>query len=49
MTRVLITGANGFVGRQIIRSLDMKDIDLIPIVREGKESTFLTLKMLRKL
>jgi nucleoside-diphosphate-sugar epimerase len=36
MTRVLITGANGFVGRQIIRSLDAFGIDLIPVVREGK-------------
>lgn len=36
MTRVLITGANGFVGRQIIRSLDALGIDLMPVVREGK-------------
>lgn len=36
MTRVLITGANGFVGRQIIRSLDSIGVDLIPVVRDGK-------------
>jgi dTDP-6-deoxy-L-talose 4-dehydrogenase (NAD+) len=49
MTRVLITGANGFVGRQIIRSLDIKDIDLIPIVREGKESTVSNFKNVKKI
>jgi nucleoside-diphosphate-sugar epimerase len=36
MTRVLITGANGFVGRQIVRSLDAVGIDIIPVVREGR-------------
>lgn len=36
MTRILITGANGFVGRQIIRSLDSIGVDLIPVVRDGK-------------
>ena len=40
MTRVLITGANGFVGRQIIRSLDCMGIDMIPVVREGNEHKF---------
>jgi nucleoside-diphosphate-sugar epimerase len=49
MTRVLITGANGFVGRQIIRSLDIKDIDLILIVREGKESTVSNFKNVKKI
>ena len=36
MTRVLITGSNGFVGRQILRSLDTMGVDIIPVVREGK-------------
>jgi nucleoside-diphosphate-sugar epimerase len=49
MTRVLITGANGFVGRQIIRSLDMEDIDLIPVVRKGKESTVSNFKNVKKI
>ena len=49
MTRVLITGANGFVGRQIIRSLDVKDIDLIPVVRKGKESTVSNFKNVKKI
>lgn len=49
MTRVLITGANGFVGHQIIRSLDVKDIDLIPVVREGKENTVSNFKNVKKI
>jgi dTDP-6-deoxy-L-talose 4-dehydrogenase (NAD+) len=49
MTRVLITGANGFVGRQIIQSLDMEGIDLIPTVREGKENTVSNFKNVKKI
>jgi dTDP-6-deoxy-L-talose 4-dehydrogenase (NAD+) len=49
MTRVLITGANGFVGRQITRSLDTKDIDLIPVVRKGKENTVSNFKNVKKI
>lgn len=37
MTRVLITGATGFVGRQIVRALAGEGISLIPVVRAGKE------------
>lgn len=49
MTRVLITGANGFVGRQIIQSLDVEGIDLIPTVREGKENTVSNFKNVKKI
>lgn len=49
MTRVLITGANGFVGRQIIKSLDVEGIDLIPTVREGKENTVSNFKNVKKI
>jgi nucleoside-diphosphate-sugar epimerase len=49
MTRVLITGANGFVGRQITRSLDTKDIDIIPVVRKGKENTVSNFKNVKKI
>lgn len=48
MTRVLITGSNGFVGRQIIRSLDQEDIDLIPVVREGKKYEFSNFRNVQK-
>jgi nucleoside-diphosphate-sugar epimerase len=36
MKRILITGANGFVGRQIAKFLNVNGIHLIPVVREGK-------------
>lgn len=37
MTRVVVTGATGFIGRQIVRALDVDGIALIPVVRAGKE------------
>lgn len=37
MTRVVITGATGFIGRQIVRALDVDGIALMPVVRAGKE------------
>jgi nucleoside-diphosphate-sugar epimerase len=37
MRRILITGATGFVGRQILSALSNADILLIPVVRTGKE------------
>jgi nucleoside-diphosphate-sugar epimerase len=49
MTRVLITGANGFVGRQIVRALDVMGIDLIPVVREGKTDEVSTIANVKKI
>jgi nucleoside-diphosphate-sugar epimerase len=49
MTRVLITGANGFVGCQIIRALDTMGIDLIPVVREGKSHEVSTIANVEKI
>jgi len=37
MKRIVVTGATGFVGRQIIRALDKEGIALIPVVRDGKK------------
>ncbi len=37
MTRILLTGASGFVGRQIILGLDKPGVSIIPVVRSGKE------------
>lgn len=37
MTSVLVTGATGFVGRQIVRALGDAEIKLLPVVRTGKE------------
>ena len=38
--RVLITGATGFVGRQVLGHLATQDIGLTVIVREGKQAMF---------
>lgn len=38
MIRVLVTGASGFVGRQIMQALARSDNKLLPIVRTGKEN-----------
>jgi nucleoside-diphosphate-sugar epimerase len=40
MTKVIITGATGFVGRQIIRCLDAAGVVLIPVVRADKKDLF---------
>ena len=37
MSRVLVTGATGFVGRQIMRAFASSTVKLIPVVRSGKE------------
>ena len=36
--RVLLTGATGFVGRQILVALCKADVDLLLVVRDGSES-----------
>lgn len=38
MKKILVTGATGFVGRQIMRALSRFDVELVPVVRKGKES-----------
>lgn len=37
MTRIIVTGATGFVGCQIMRALAQPGVELIPVVRRGKE------------
>lgn len=36
--RVLLTGATGFVGRQVLATLCKADVDLLLVVRDGSES-----------
>lgn len=38
MKRILITGGTGFVGRQIVRSLSKKNVEITLVVRSGKEN-----------
>jgi dTDP-6-deoxy-L-talose 4-dehydrogenase (NAD+) len=38
--RILITGASGFVGRQVLKYLTTKDVLVTLVVREGKELLF---------
>lgn len=40
MKKILITGATGFVGKQVVRALADRDIELHLVVREGKEFIF---------
>lgn len=35
--RILITGATGFVGRQIFKALQKNEVSIVPVVRAGKE------------
>jgi nucleoside-diphosphate-sugar epimerase len=36
-TKILLTGATGFVGRQVLDALQKKDVELVLVVRSGSE------------
>lgn len=40
MKTILLTGASGFVGKQIFNALSKSNVRIVPIVRAGKESSF---------
>jgi nucleoside-diphosphate-sugar epimerase len=40
MKTILLTGATGFVGKQIVKALSKSSIRIVPVVRTGKESSF---------
>lgn len=40
MKTVLLTGAAGFVGKQIFKALSGGNVKIVPVVRSGKESSF---------
>jgi dTDP-6-deoxy-L-talose 4-dehydrogenase (NAD+) len=40
MNKILLTGATGFVGKQVVRALSDSDVELHLVVREGKEFIF---------
>ena len=40
MKTILLTGATGFVGKQIFEALSKSNVRIVPVVRTGKESSF---------
>jgi len=40
MKTILLTGASGFVGKQIFKALSASNFRIVPVVRTGKESSF---------
>lgn len=40
MKTILLTGATGFVGKQIFKALSVSCVRIVPVVRTGKESSF---------
>ena len=48
MTRVLVTGATGFVGMQILKALSKDGINILPVVRSGKEGLVAELPHIEK-
>jgi nucleoside-diphosphate-sugar epimerase len=40
MKTILLTGATGFVGKQIFKALRKSNVRIVPVVREGKESVY---------
>jgi nucleoside-diphosphate-sugar epimerase len=49
MIRVLVTGASGFVGRQVMLALSKFDVELVPVVRKGKEIAIAKLPNIKRL
>lgn len=48
MKRILITGGTGFVGRQIVRSLSKKNVEITLVVRSGKEHAVRNIASVKK-
>lgn len=48
MKKILITGGTGFVGRQIVRSLSKKNVEITLVVRTGKENTVKNVPSVKK-
>ena len=48
MKKILITGGLGFVGRQIVRSLSKRKVEITLVVRSGKENTLEKIACVKK-
>jgi dTDP-6-deoxy-L-talose 4-dehydrogenase (NAD+) len=46
--KILITGGTGFVGRQIVRSLSKKNVEITLVVRSGKENAVENIASVKK-
>jgi nucleoside-diphosphate-sugar epimerase len=46
--RILITGGTGFVGRQVVRSLSKKNVEITLVVRNGKEKAVENIASVKK-
>jgi|TARA_B100001093_G_C26758529_1_gene984566 dTDP-6-deoxy-L-talose 4-dehydrogenase (NAD+) len=44
--RILLTGATGFVGKQILNQLSKNDVDIVLVVRKGSDDVFHNIKNL---
>ena len=50
MNNILITGATGFVGMQVMKALDnLKNVNLFPIVRTKKKNIFKKFKNVKNI
>ena len=49
MKNILLTGASGFVGKQIIKALSQFSVNIIPVVRSGKEINFKRIGNIKKI
>jgi len=49
MKNILLTGASGFVGKQIIKALSQFSVNIIPVVRSGKEINFKRISNIKKI
>ena len=49
MKTVLLTGATGFVGKQIFKALCKSNVLIVPVVRSGKESSFKSQPKVRRI
>ena len=49
MKNILLTGASGFVGKQIIKALSQFSVNIIPVVRSGKEINFKRIRNIKKI
>ena len=49
MKKILITGGTGFVGRQVVRSLSKKYVEMTLVVRNGKENAVKDIASVKKI